>query len=249
MRLIAIALSMFLTTGSCATSRVALKPEAAKPEAAQPETTAQTIVLGEPDVELDIDFDPNTKHKVGRVRFDVPVTAASADELIAWIVAAKPAKLDAVVIDMNTPGGSVTAGQRLAKVIEESPVPIYCVADGMAASMGMYLLQSCHVRLMTKRTVLMAHGPSVGGFMAGKEQDFKNIAQMLKATEEALASHICKNIKLPEAECRAKFSGNNEWWLGAKEAKTVGAVDEVVADVQGLVNDLRKGMEFTSEQT
>lgn len=241
MRFVATLLSLLMTACSCATPSGSSHP-ANNETLTMNDPQDQVISLGEASIELDIDFDPKSKFKVGRVRFDLPVTGASAEELAGWIRAAETSGLDAVVIDLNTPGGSVSAGQRVAKVIEESPVPVYCVADGMAASMGMYLLQSCQFRLMTKRTVLMAHGPSVSGFVSGQDQDFHNISQMLKATEEALATHICKRINLLEKDCRSKFSNGREWWINAKEALSVEAVDYVTPGVQALVLELRKSM-------
>lgn len=244
MRFVSFVLCLALAACSCATTKTPSRNADADSLLAEPDD--QILLLGEPAVELDVDFDPTSEYRVGRVRFDLPVTGASAAELAGWIEAAESSKLDAVVIDFNTPGGSVSAGLRVAKIIEESPVPVYCIADGMAASMGMYLMQSCQVRLMTKRSTLMAHGPGVSGLIDGQSLDFKNLAQMLSAMEEALSEHICSRIDLPMKDCQGRFSDKKEWWINYNEALQVHAVDGVVKSVQDAVQSLRKSMNVES---
>jgi len=209
-------------------------PEAKAPAPPAPKPVAK--VSHQP-VALKIDYRPDTANRVARVVFDVPVDSESAGIAIDILDVANQAGLDAVVIEFDTPGGSVDAGIKLAKAIEQSKTEVVCIVDGMAASMGMYLLQSCHQRVMTPRSILMAHQPWMMG--AGDEQDFENGSRLLSALGKALSEHVCSRIKLPQAECKEKFSNGREWWLNHQEALQVGAVDFVVASVPDTVECLR----------
>lgn len=243
MRYLILALVAALTIGcgSCAT--VAESAPAPTQTTTTPQLTGlDLLALLEPPVQLDVDFDPSTPKKVGRVRFDVGVSEASARELIAWIEAAQEEGLDALVIDINTPGGSVMAGQRIGKAIEESRVPVYCISDGMAASMGFYIMQSCEHRLMTKRTMLMAHGPSM--MTQGNVDNLKNDAKMLQVMAAAMAEHECSRMKISTKECMANFEGSKEWWMGWEEALKVGAIDGIATSVKDVVELLRQGKDI-----
>ena len=100
------------------------------------------------------------KHLIAQLTFSADVTEESVDAAIKFLNEAQAQDgLEAVVIELNSDGGSVTDGFRLAREIEKSRVPVICVVEGSAASEGFYLLQSCTERYMTKRSMLMIHYP------------------------------------------------------------------------------------------
>lgn len=231
MRLLSL-LVVALTFGCATPVQESKAPEVSKP-VAKPAVKANRAPVA-----LKIDYRPDTPNRVARVVFDVPVTDESAGIMVEIIEVANEAGLDAVVIEFDTPGGSVDAGIKLGKAIEQSKTDVICIVDGMAASMGMYLLQSCHERIMTPRSLLMAHQPWMMGM--GGERDFDNGSKMLSALGKALSEHICAKVKLPQAECKAKFDNGKEWWLTHQEALQVGAVDLVVASVPDTVVCLRE---------
>ena len=197
------------------------------------------LLLGPAPVKLKTDYDPDAPFKVGRVDFDQPVNDQSVDGLIDLLGQAATIGMDSVVVVIDTPGGSVYAGRRLSKVIEESPVKVYCLVDGEADSMGIYLLQSCQSRLMTKRSMLMAHDPSVRGG-GGQSTELGNMALRMKTMAEAMAVHICHRSTLTFAECRERFDHGKEWWIGWEEAKSVSMVDLVSALPNDVVRQLRQ---------
>lgn len=183
---------------------------------------------------------PRTYSTVATVDFAGVVNADSVDAAVTDLRVAVAAGAEAIVLTIDTPGGSVFDGIRLAKVIEAAPVPVYCVVDTLAASMGFYLLQSCDVRLMTRRAMLMAHAPSGAGPQRGNAEDFEVIVQRLRALEKALSEHSCRRLKMLPGECAARMGGGRELWLTWAEALDVGAVDAVVLSVGELVARLRR---------
>lgn len=162
------------------------------------------------------------------IKFDAVVDDNSVKQAIEFINASEEAGAQAIIIEFNTPGGGVDAGFLLGKRMEDAKVPVVCVVDGMAASMGMYLLQSCDVRAMTKRSVLMTHESSVQGLIGGNAKDFQAIADMLKASTRAMIEHIGRRLNISVDELEKKVQHGQEWWTDWRESYSVGAVDLVV---------------------
>lgn len=155
------------------------------------------------------------------------VTADSVDALIAEIQARVAAKDKEIDITIDSPGGSVMDGWRLSRAIEaaeDAGVPVICTVDGMAASMAFYELQSCTVRVMKKRSLLMAHGPAMAS-LGGKAQTLEEEAAFLRALERALANHETAKMKIGVDEFIRR--SQKDWWMGYGEALEVGAVDLV----------------------
>src|SRR3954466_93310 len=94
-----------------------------------------------------------------RIHFTGEVTQESVAAATKALGAAVPDGAHYVLFEINSPGGDVDAGFALAKTIEDSPAPVVCVFDGEGMSMAFYILQSCALRLMTPRSLLLIHKP------------------------------------------------------------------------------------------
>lgn len=171
---------------------------------------------------------------VPKYRFSDHVDDKSTKRAIDWIKAANEAGADAILFEINSGGGSVPAGFELARAIEDSDAPVTCVVDGDAASMAFYLLQSCEKRMMTKRSRLMAHEPSLGGFMGGNPNNWQSLTDNLKTTAETMAYWCWHRLKISRKAYDEKTTGGKQWWFLSDEAKKVGAVDEIADSVKGV---------------
>lgn len=169
--------------------------------------------------------------------FEEDVSEVSVNQAIHYLEQANAEGAKTIVMLLNTPGGSVLDGWRLARAMEDSPAPIVCVVDGWAASMGFYLLQSCDVRLMTKRSMLMAHEPSVRGG-GGTEHDYREMMVMLEKMNRALAEHAAARMNMTVADFMARIRAN-DWWMNWDEALAMGAVDGVADRPRDVVEALR----------
>lgn len=169
------------------------------------------------------------------------VNGDTTEEAIDWLTAAEKAKATVFVLEINTPGGSVAAGFRLVKRIENSSIPIACVVDGMAASMGFYILQACPMRVMTMRSVLMTHEPSISGDMGLTPNEMKALADSLRALREAMARHCNKRLTTSLEEYREHTDGGLAWWFTFIDAERYHAVDVVVESVNQVLDTLRAG--------
>jgi ATP-dependent protease ClpP protease subunit len=177
---------------------------------------------------------------VPKYRLSDEINEQSTGRAIKWIEAANAAGADELLLELNTPGGSVDDGFELARAIEESEAPVTCVVDGDAASMGAYILESCGQRYMTRRSKIMFHEPSLSGNMRGTPNQWQAITDMLKATREAIAEHCVSRLKVTMAEYRNKTEGGKMWFLNWREAGAVAAVDGIVESVKKLHGKMLK---------
>lgn len=168
------------------------------------------------------------------IDFQYEVSEDSASWFLLKMQKVNKDKSPYVVVILNTPGGSVYAGQAISKSIEDSSATVICVVDGMAASMGAYILASCDIRVMTKRSVLMYHEPAVS--MSGQSKDLRTAADMLDADMYAMAEHICSSApKLSVDELVSKIKGGKEWWVNWQEAMDKSLVDFTVKSYKDVL--------------
>lgn len=185
---------------------------------------------------------PNEAY-VPLLKFTDEVTEKSVNDLIEEIDWANKDGAENIVLEIDTPGGSVDDGFRLSRAIEDSQAPVQCVVDGKAASMGLYILQSCAGRFMTKRSLLMGHEPAMGGIVHGQPTFWKSIATRLKYYHKAMAEHICAKTKIPVPIYLNRTSGGAEAWWGWDDGHDEGMVDRVVASVKKTLEGYRKHSE------
>ena len=141
-----------------------------------------------------------------------------------------PKKFNVLVIEWNSPGGEVYSGFLLAKAIEEARIPIVCVVDGQADSMAFYILQSCPVRLMTKRSVLMMHEARFAPGVPMGPSQIMELQALNFSMAEHYAAHMCLNVDQIQSRIN-----HMDWWMTWRDAAKVGAIDGTVRSVQDVV--------------
>lgn len=149
---------------------------------------------------------------------------------------------DAIVIDIDSPGGDQDAAFALTKLFDAYPAKIVCVVDGQASSAAFYILQACSARVMTDRSTLMAHEPYYEVHEADLTRDY--LERAIKDHERiafAWTAFAGRRLKIPMKEFRAKIRFD-DWTMTAPEALKVGAVDSVISNSddawKGLVDYL-----------
>lgn len=168
-----------------------------------------------------------------RYLFQGIVDSDTVPPAIEFIRAANDAGADEIIFEINTPGGSVPAGFGLAKAIEESDVPVTCIVDGAAESMGAFILQSCDTRMLTRRSVLMFHEPALSYSVEhGQPNEWRSLAEMMEAEREIIAEHCQHRLKVSMAEYRRRTDGTLMWFMTWRDALKFGAVDGVVSSVK-----------------
>ena len=119
---------------------------------------------------------PQTRHNgngfVYVAKFDMPITPISEQYYDRVIKAAQDDGANALVIELDTPGGLVSSMQDMVKTMLASSVPVivYVSPQGaMAASAGIFLVYASHVAAMAPNTtigsaqVILNAGDTSGG--------------------------------------------------------------------------------------
>ena len=163
------------------------------------------------------------------LRIDGAISPASADYVVRGIEYANAQQADAVVLEIDTPGGLADAMRDIIKAILASRVPVigFVAPPGArAASAGTYILYACHVAAMAPATNLGAATPisligrtaqpmpaASGGQAA---QSAAKDPEMRKATNDAvayiraLAEQRSRNADWAEKAVREAVSASSE---------------------------------------
>lgn len=146
----------------------------------------------------------------------------------------------AVIIQMDTPGGLDTAMRDIIQSIVNSRIPVIVYvspAGARAASAGAYITLSAHVAVMAPNTAIGAATPvSMGGEMSD-EMKAKVINDAIAYIKDLANSHG-RNADWAERAVREGISATSE------EALELNVVDMIAPDLDTLIADL-DGREVT----
>lgn len=164
---------------------------------------------------------------------DGPLTPSMGGYLERGIRIAEVRGADALVLQLNTPGGNVDLMTDIVQDIRGSQVPVlvYVAPRGaMAASAGTVITLAGHVAAMAPETAIGAASP-VGG--SGEELDDTSEAKLkniLRATVRSLAER-----RGPEAVKLAEATIETADAASANEALAVNLVDFIAEDLESLL--------------
>jgi membrane-bound serine protease (ClpP class) len=167
---------------------------------------------------------------------DGPLTPSMEEYLARGIRMAEQQDAEALVLQLNTPGGSVDLMTSMVQKIRASRVPVvvYVAPRGaMAGSAGTVITLAGHASAMAPETAIGAASPvgpsgeDLGETIQAKE---KNI---LKATVRSLAAR-----RPPQAIDLAERTIETADAASAEEAKEIGLVDFIADDLDDLLQQL-----------
>lgn len=177
--------------------------------------------LAAPQLDLSA-FDPTKPIMIEVEEFD----AQSIETSLNTLESLKKAGFKDVWVRIDSYGGSVDEGMQLIQAIEGYGSPVTCVSDTKAMSMGFFLLQACDQRLMTKRSILMAHEPSMTS--RGNVHELQSEMDYLRLMMEGFIDHCLERMNISKEEFKKKTE-NKVWYMGWEEAMKVGAVDDTIS--------------------
>ncbi|MDR5709639.1 MAG: nodulation protein NfeD [Armatimonadota bacterium] len=176
--------------------------------------------------------------RVYLLRVEGIISPATAIYIQRGIREAERAGAEALVVELDTPGGLMTSMDQITKAILASPVPVivYVSPPGArAGSAGVFILYAAHVAAMAPTTNVGAATPVFAG--GGDQQETENQrALQRKVTEDAvarirtLAHHRGRNAEWGERAVREAAS------IPAEEAVRLRVVDLLARDVRDLLN-------------
>ena len=165
-----------------------------------------------------------------------PVTPVMVSYISRGIQHAEATGIEAMVIVLDTPGGSVTLMEEIVKAIRSATVPVvvYIAPPGaMAASAGTVVILAAHVAAMAPETSIGAASPvSSGGQELGETVERKE-KEILKAQVRGLTRRRGK-----EAVAWAEQAIEESKAASADEALELGVVDFIANDLNDLLRQM-----------
>jgi len=165
-----------------------------------------------------------------------PVTPAMASYFDRAIEEAEQGKASAVIIIIDTPGGSVDITLEIVQSFRNAEVPVIVYvapAGAQAASAGSVIAAAAHAVAMAPETVVGAASPvdSSGADIEGTL--YQKITEDLKATMRGLTDQRGQEaVDLAEAMIEEAKA------VTASEALEVGFIDVIATDVSDLLDQL-----------
>ena len=138
-----------------------------------------------------------------------------------------------IYLDINSPGGSVTAGMAIYDTMNYITPPIATVCMGRAASMGAFLLSAGQkgMRYALPNSQVMIHQP-LGGFQ-GQATDIDIHAREILRMRETLNGLLAKHTGQPIEKIAQDTERDN--FMTAEMAQAYGLVDKVLASRRDLL--------------
>jgi membrane-bound serine protease (ClpP class) len=175
---------------------------------------------------------PHGAPTVGWIRVEdaiQPASTAFVERSLRW---AARDDLDAIVIELDTPGGLDSSMRRIVKAILASPSPVVVFVSppgSRAASAGVFLMMAAHVAAMAPGTnVGAAHPVSIGGGIPGGGGEAgRDTTMQAKVTNDAVAY----------VRSLAEERGRNADWAekAVRESVSVSAEDALRLRVCDLI--------------
>ncbi len=150
------------------------------------------------------------------LKIDATINPATAEYIKSGIEKATRENFQAVLIELDTPGGLLTSTREIVKSILNSPVPVivYIYPPGAhAGSAGVFITLAAHIAAMAPGTNIGAAHP----IAIGKGSKSKNEEILLKKVENDAVAFI---------ESIAKMRGRNVKWARDAVRKSITATAE-----------------------
>lgn len=170
------------------------------------------------------------------------ITPASMEKLNKAIQKANQDNANALLIQLDTPGGLMSSMDEMVKSIMNSRVPIitYVAPPGATCgSAGVFILLSSHVAAMAPATNIGSATPITMGGTTGNNQDPKN----QEALREKIMNHSIAKIK-----AIAEYYGRNSQFaiktiteaanIPSTEAYKIQLIDAIAITEQELLNQI-----------
>jgi membrane-bound serine protease (ClpP class) len=165
-----------------------------------------------------------------------PVAPAMQEYIRRGLEIAEQRNADLVVLQLDTPGGSVSTMNNIVQSIRDSSIPVVVYVSprgAMAASAGTIITMAGHASAMAPETIIGAASPVGGqGEDLGETLRAKEI-EALKATVRTLAERRSEEaVELAESAIEEAKAAS------ASEALDVGLVDFIASDLDDLLEQL-----------
>jgi membrane-bound serine protease (ClpP class) len=168
------------------------------------------------------------------IKIDAPITPVVAEYIVKSIDRAAESKAEAIIIELNTPGGLVDSMQQIVMKMMASEVPtvVYVAPSGArAASAGVFVTMAANIAAMAPTTHIGAAHPVTMQGKMDKTMETK-VVNDLAAMARGIAEKRGKNAKWAEEAVRKSVS------ITETEALKKNVIDFIAPDVPSLVKEM-----------
>lgn len=168
---------------------------------------------------------------------DGPVTPAMAQYLRRGIKIAERQGAEALIFQLNTPGGSVDTMNQMEQDILASPVPVIVFVaprGAMAASAGTIITLSGHASAMAPETMIGAASP-----VGSQGENLPSTEELKTKNAMAATARSLTERRGSAAQNLAQDTIMNAVAVSSTEAKQAGMIDFIATDL----NDLRSQLD------
>lgn len=153
---------------------------------------------------------------------------------IGWEVDAKDVKAqfkeigptEPVDIFINTPGGSIFQGIAISNIIKAHKGNTTTIVQGVAASMGAFILMAGDVRKAHEDSSFMIHNALVEFIRGGDHRFLRKLANTLESLTAMVSKLFARVTGKAVTEIRDMMDETT--WLFGEEIKNAGFVDEII---------------------
>jgi len=134
---------------------------------------------------------------------------------------------EAVLVRINSPGGSVFEGFSMFNALKAIPNPVTTEINGMAASIASLIALAGNTVNMSQVSMFMIHRAS--NTVMGNQKELEKQADILKSIDDTLINVYAEKSSIGTGEIEAMLS--EETWLTSEDALAMGFVDEIINKV------------------
>ncbi|MDO8446408.1 MAG: nodulation protein NfeD [Deltaproteobacteria bacterium] len=169
------------------------------------------------------------------IKVQATINPTIAEFITSSIKKAASSGDEAIVIELDTPGGLDTAMRDIIKELLSPPLPVIVYvhpSGGRAASAGVLITMAANISAMTPGTNIgAAHPVNIGGGEISKEMNEK-ITNDAVAYIKGLAEKRGRNVEWAEKAVKESAS------IPAEEAFKLNVIDMLAKDLDDLLNQL-----------
>lgn len=134
-----------------------------------------------------------------------------------------------VVVEIDSPGGLVTAGSSIATLLKDYPGTVTAKIIGQAASAATVVALSADKIMMAPTATFMIHRVSVSG-ISGNSGDLDKYSDVLSMQDKQFANLYASKTGKTADEMLKLMA--DETYMSAQQAKDIGFVDEIMFEEQ-----------------
>ncbi|RPI03666.1 MAG: nodulation protein NfeD [Calditrichaeota bacterium] len=182
-----------------------------------------------------------------KIEIDGDINPLSAKFIVDNIKRAEEGQYEALLIEMDTPGGLLQATQDIVKAILEAQVPVIMYitpSSAGAVSAGVFLTMACHIAAMDEGTNIgAAHPVSIGGQQDTSQVMSQKVENYTVAWARGIAEKRGRNADWAEKAVRQSVSINENEAVALKVVDFVApTLDSLLTLVNGREIELKDGL-------